>query len=60
MSVTDMMSDLERARFFGSIEVKFEAGRVVLVKKTETIKASGDKAEQNYRDTRGVSHDHNS
>jgi hypothetical protein len=49
MSVTEIVSELERLRFFGSLEIKFEAGQVVLVRKTETIKPS----EQNCRDNRG-------
>lgn len=33
-----MLRELEAARFFGSLELKFESGRVVLLKKTETLK----------------------
>ncbi|KKM97048.1 hypothetical protein LCGC14_1171990 [marine sediment metagenome] len=33
-----LLADLEKQRFYGSVEVKFESGRVVLVRKTETIK----------------------
>jgi hypothetical protein len=50
-SVTDLIRELEHARFYGSLELKFEAGRVVVVKKTETIKPT----ERNYRDSRGGS-----
>jgi hypothetical protein len=32
------LCELERVRFFGTLEIKFEAGRVVLLRKTETIK----------------------
>ena len=48
--LTDILRDLERGRFFGSLELKFEAGRVVLVRKTETLKP----ATGNYRDNRGT------
>lgn len=34
----EMLSQLERTKFFGSVELKFEAGHVVLVRKTETLK----------------------
>lgn len=44
-----MLADLQEKRFYGSLEVKFEAGRVILVRKTETIKP----APENYRDSRG-------
>lgn len=37
-AVANILRDLERDRFYGSIEIKFEAGRVVLLRKTETIK----------------------
>lgn len=42
-----LISELEQGRFFGSLEVKFEAGRIVLLRKTETIKPI------ECRDTRG-------
>ncbi len=42
-----LLAQLERQRFYGSVEVKFEVGRVVLVRKTETIKP------ENCRDNRG-------
>lgn len=45
----ELLSQLERQRFYGAVEVKFEAGRVVLVRKTETIKP----ADANYRTNRG-------
>jgi hypothetical protein len=40
--VGKLLADLERQRFFGSLELKLEAGRVVLIRKTETIKPSSD------------------
>ena len=36
--VVDLVRELARAHFYGSLEVKFEAGRIVLVRKTQTIK----------------------
>jgi hypothetical protein len=46
-AIGDLLSDLEQARFFGAVEIKFEAGRIVLIRKTETLKPEG------CRDTRG-------
>lgn len=43
-----LLTDLERQRFYGSVEIKFEAGKVVLLRKIETIKP----APENYRDSR--------
>jgi hypothetical protein len=37
-STIETLCELERHRFFGAIEIKFEAGRVVLLRKSETIK----------------------
>ena len=34
--IADLVDELERGRFFGSLELKFEAGQVVLVRKTVT------------------------
>jgi hypothetical protein len=36
--VTQLIAQLTSQRFYGSLEIKFEAGRVVLLKKTETVK----------------------
>ena len=46
-AVTEVLHDLERQRFYGSVEIKYEAGRVVLLRKTETIKPD-------YRENRGI------
>ena len=43
--LTPLLAELERNRFYGSIELKFEAGRIVLLRKTEMIKPD-------YRDNR--------
>ncbi len=48
-SVENLLADLERQRFYGSLEVKLEAGKVVLLRKTETIKPVAD----DCRDNRG-------
>lgn len=51
-SVTDLLVGLEQQRFFGSLEVKLEAGRVVLIRKTETLKPLCD-----CRDHRGAANE---
>lgn len=48
-SVDQLLTELERQRFYGSLEIKFEAGKVVLLRKTETIKPTVE----NCRNTRG-------
>lgn len=48
-----MLRQLEGAKFYGSLEVKMEAGHVVLVRKTETLKP----ASENRRDNRGANHE---
>ena len=52
-SVENLLADLERQRFYGSLEVKLEAGKVVLLRKTETIKPVAD----DCRDNRGTYHE---
>lgn len=32
------LRDFERDKLYGTVEVKYEAGRVVLIRKTESIK----------------------
>jgi len=49
-SVERVLSELARDRFYGSVEIKFEAGKAVLLRKTETIKP----VEENRRDNRGI------
>jgi hypothetical protein len=45
--LAELMKQLEQQRFYGTIEAKLEAGKVVLLRKTETIKPD------DYRDNRG-------
>ncbi len=52
-SLDYLLADLQRRRFFGSIELKLEAGHVVLIRKTETLKPFHD-----YRNTRGMDNEH--
>jgi len=49
-----MLDALERDKFYGSLEIKIEAGRVVLIKKSETFKPT----EPNYRPNNGSTHDY--
>jgi hypothetical protein len=47
-TTSQMLNELEAQGFYGTLEIKFEAGHVVLLKKTETLKPT-----QNYGDNRG-------
>ena len=33
-----LLRQLDQSRFYGSVELKFEAGRLVTLKRTETLK----------------------
>jgi hypothetical protein len=46
LSVRRLISALQQQGFFGTLELKFEGGAVVLLRKTENIKPSS------YRDNR--------
>lgn len=35
-----MLHQLEAAKFYGALEVKFEAGHITIIRKTESIKPS--------------------
>ena len=48
-STIETLCELERLQFFGMLDIKFEAGRVVLLRKTETIKPTFE----NCGDSRG-------
>jgi hypothetical protein len=45
-----LLRQLEMEGFYGTVEIKFEAGRAVLLRKTETIKPSDD----DHRNNRGI------
>ena len=34
----ELLKQLNKDKFYGSLEVKFESGNIVVIKKTETIK----------------------
>ena len=36
--VPELTRDLEASRFYGSLELKYEDGRLVLIRKTETFR----------------------
>jgi len=47
--VTQLVAELTSQRFYGSLEIKFESGRVVLLKKTETVKPTEPSERSNTR-----------
>jgi len=46
----EMFLELQKQHFFGSVEVKMENGRVVIVRKTQTLKLDSDRNGGNYGD----------
>jgi len=52
-SIEPILNQLAADRFFGSIEIKYEGGKPVLLRKTETIKPA---TAETCRDNRGESH----
>lgn len=46
-TIEQLLLDVQRDRFYGELSLKFEAGRFVIARKSETIKPSSD------RDSRG-------
>ncbi len=48
--LTQLLGDLQAARFYGTLELKLEAGHIVLLKKTETLKPT----QRSYGDNRGT------
>lgn len=45
--LVEIVNRLEASRFYGALEVKFEAGRIVLIRQTQNIKID------DYRNNRG-------
>jgi len=50
MTIEKLVKELEHQRFYGVVELKFESGRVVLIRKTESIKPNDS---TDYRTNRG-------
>jgi hypothetical protein len=36
--ISELARELEKSRFYGSLELKYEDGRLVLIRKTETFR----------------------
>jgi hypothetical protein len=53
--LAQLLRELEATCFFGSLELKFESGHVVLLKKTETLKPT----QLSYGDNRGTAYERN-
>ena len=53
----DFLRDLEQSGFYGSVELKYENGRITIARKSETIKLE---SRQNHcRNNRGNDVEHN-
>jgi len=50
VTIEKLVKELEQQRFYGVVELKFESGRVVLIRKTESIKPNDS---TDYRTNRG-------
>jgi hypothetical protein len=53
--LVQLLRQLEETRFYGAVELKYEAGRVVLIRKSETFKP----CEPRYGKNRSTAHDAN-
>lgn len=54
-SVERVLRELEQDYFYGSVEIKFEAGKAVLLRKTETIKPIDENCRNNRGKSNGIS-----
>jgi len=52
-----LLRQLEVSHFYGSLEVKFEAGHIIVIRKTESIKPAGSADANYHRENRGT-HEH--
>ncbi|PWT91837.1 MAG: hypothetical protein C5B55_07425 [Blastocatellia bacterium] len=56
-TLNEFLRELERSSFYGSVELKYENGRITLARKAETIKL--DNSRQNHcRNNRGTNGDY--
>ena len=56
-TLTDFLRDLEQSGFYGSVELKYENGRITIARKSETIKL--DSRQPNCRNNRGNNVEYN-
>jgi len=56
--VANMLDQLQRDRFYGSLEIKFENGKAVLLRKTETILPKKEVSSFDHRENRGENNVH--
>jgi hypothetical protein len=47
-NLSDLLRDLQQSKFFGTLELRYESGHIVLAKRTESIKLAED-----FRNHRG-------
>jgi hypothetical protein len=52
-TLPDLLRELEQSGFYGSVELKYENGRITIARKSETVKF--DPLQTNYRNNRGIS-----
>lgn len=50
VELVEMLKKLGECRFYGSVELKYEAGKVVLIRKSESFKPT----EPNYGNNRSM------
>ena len=50
--VIEQLEQLARDGFYGSLEIKFEAGRITLIRKTETFKPTDEEKRSTRNDLR--------
>jgi hypothetical protein len=53
-SLGDFLHDLEQSGFYGSVELKYENGRITIARKSETIKLALISQQKNKKDCRFV------
>jgi hypothetical protein len=56
-ALADFLRDLEQSGFYGSVELKYENGRITIARKNETIKL--ESRQNHYRNSRGTNVEHN-
>jgi hypothetical protein len=46
--LANILDRLQRERFYGSLEIRYEAGQIVVMKKTESIKLKEDASASSF------------
>jgi hypothetical protein len=56
-TIPDMIRELEHSKFFGKLEIHFQAGHITSMYRTESFRPATKSTDQDHRQNRGEKND---